>query len=253
MNKIIYSVDSEFRDINLYPKPSKFSINIDINTPFITDVVLSSIEIPNTFYTYTPDRDNVSFIITTYDDIKISINIPSGSYTSDLMLNCIQESFEHIEKNKNITQTFKISFNEISSKVTISSNHNFSLDFTNNTIYSSLGKTLGFINNIYTENNTYTSESILNVIGEQYVYLLINNWGSVYMSNTKKIIAFAKIILNQQKTYVVYYNSVNFITKNYIFKLPEKIQTLNISLIDKYGNLLEMNQNFSFTLELTHI
>ena len=252
MDKIIYSIDSEFRDITLYPNPANFTINFDKYLPYITDISLSSVEIPNTFYTYTKKRDNVSFIITTFNGIKISINIPDGSYTSDIMLNCIQEAFEHLEKNKTITQNFKITFNEISSKVTISSEHNFSLDFTNTTKYTSLGKTLGFTENIYTDNNSYISESILDVIGEQYIYLLINNWGSVYMCNSSKIIAFAKIILNQQKTYVVYYDNNNFITKNYKFQIPEKITKVNISLLDKYGNLIEMNQNFSFTLELSH-
>lgn len=251
-NKIIYSIDSEFRDITLYPNPTNFTIIFDKNLPYITEITLSSIEFPNTFYTYTQKRDNISFIITTYNGIKISISIPDGSYTSDMLLNCIQEAFEHLEKNSLITQCFKITFNEISSKVTISSEHKFNIDFTNTGQYASLGKTLGFMNNIYNDNNSYVSENILNVIGEQYIYLLIENWGSIYMCNNTKKIAFAKIILNQQKTYIVYQNNSNFIAKNHKFQIPEKITKINVLLLDKYGNLLEMNQNFSFTLELSH-
>ena len=42
-----------------------------------------------------------------------------------------------------------------------------------------------YLNDEYSGSNTYTSENILNVIGEQYVYLMVNNWGGVQVYDIK--------------------------------------------------------------------
>lgn len=248
MNKIILSIDSEFRNTALYTNPSYFVYESENNIIDIKEIKLSSIELPNTFYTFSENRKNTSFNIITFDEKKVNIKILNGSYTSDLMLNYIQNIFDNLKKTNILTQEIKIYFNEINSIVTFTSDKDFKIDFENNSIYPSLGKHLGFNEIKYSGSNTYVGESILNVIGEQYLYLTINNWGTIQTNNTFK--AFAKIILNQQKTYMVYDNTSNFISKSFCFRIPEKIKKLKISIIDKYGNIVEMNQNFSLTLEI---
>lgn len=248
MNKTILSIDSEFRNKEIYINPSYFIYESDKTITDIKEIKLTSIEIPNTFYTFTENRKNTSFTITTFDNKKLNIKILNGSYTSDLMLNYIQNIFDNLKKTNETTQDFKIFFNEINSIVTFSSDKNFNIDFENNSDYPSLGNHLGFNKIKYTNSNTYIGESILNVIGEQYLYLTINNWGTIQTNSSLK--AFAKIILNQQKTYMVYDNTSNFISKSFCFRIPEQIKKLKISIIDKYGNIVEMNQNFSLTFEL---
>ena len=113
MNKTILSIDSEFRSTELYSNSSYFIYESDKIIEAVKEIKLSSIEIPNTFYTFTETRKNTSFTITTFDKTKINIKILNGSYTSDLMLNYIQNIFDNLKKTNATTQEFKIYFNEI--------------------------------------------------------------------------------------------------------------------------------------------
>jgi hypothetical protein len=253
MDTIIMSIDSEFRNKDIYPNSSNFAFEFEECLLNITKVSLSSIEFPNTFYTFTEKRDNISFTITTALNEVLKISLVEGSYTSDLLLNYIQTAFEKLNTDGLTTQTFAIEFNEITSRVTIVSDNTFSLDFNNKTEYQCLGCHLGFTKKIYNGATSYTGEIILNIIGEQYVYLLINEWGDLKAANIKNTSAFAKILLTQQKTFIIYDDRSNFITKEINFKIPEKIRKIRISLVDKYGNLIEMNQDFSLTLEFIKI
>jgi hypothetical protein len=247
------SIDSEFRNKNIYPNSSNFAFEFEECLLNITKVSLSSFEFPNTFYTFTEKRDNVSFTVTTAINEVLKITLVEGSYTSDLLLNYIQTAFDKLNTDGLTIQIFSIQFNEITSKVSITSNNIFTIDFTNGTEYPCLGCNLGFTKYIYTGLDIYTGEIILNIIGEQYVYLLINEWGDLKAANIKNTNAFAKILLTQQKTFIIYDDRSNFITKEYNFKIPEKIRKIRLSLVDKYGNDLIMNQDYSLTLEFIKI
>jgi hypothetical protein len=254
METIILSIDSEFRDKELYPISSQFTYNFQNDLVNISQISLSSIEFPNTYYTFTNTRNNDTLKIITNANEVLRLSLLDGSYTSDLLLNYIQNAFNQFLSDGMTEQKFTIGFNEITSKITISSDMHFTLDFTNTTNYPSFGYYLGFTSQkIYSNNLTYTADTILNSIGEQYIYLLINNWGEVKACNMADTSIFAKILLTQQKTFVIYDDRSNFITKEHNFKIPQRISSLNISLIDKYGNLLKMNQDFSLTLEFKKV
>jgi hypothetical protein len=258
MENIIVSIDSEFRNKDLYPNASNFIYDFREYLVNIRSICLSSIEFPNTFYTFTEKRDNISFKIKDISNNIFKIELIEGSYTSDFLLNYVQDAFNKLNSSNLTTQKFLISFNEISSKVTISSDLNFELSFGNTTKYISLGRHMGYLNDEYSGSNTYTSENILNVIGEQYVYLMVNNWGGVQVYDIKDNSAyikyvFAKILLTQQKTYIIFDGQSNLITKEYTFRSLEKIKALKISIVDKYGEPIDMNQDFSLTLEFKKI
>jgi len=147
-----------------------------------------------------------------------------------------------------------LTFNEISSCCNISNgSEKLNINFTNTTKYPSLGYMLGFRKNIYTCNNNYTSESVVNIVGDDYIFLRINDYGIIYNDNlTYKLLA--KIIINKNKGTTIFDNQANFLSKEYIFKKPVNISTLKIELYDSYGNLLCMDgQDFSATLEVGKI
>jgi hypothetical protein len=258
MENIIVSIDSEFRNKELYPNASNFVYDFKEFLVNIRTISLSSIEFPNTFYTFTEKRDNISFKIKDISNNIFKIELIEGSYTSDFLLNYVQDAFNKLISTNLTTQKFFISFNEISSKVTISSDLNFELYLGNTTKYTCLGRHMGYLNDEYSGSNTYTSENILNVIGEQYVYLMINNWGGVQVydikdNNSYIKCVFAKILLTQQKTYIIFDGQSNLITKEYTFRGLEKIKAVKISIVDKYGCPIDMNQDFSLTLEFKKI
>jgi hypothetical protein len=103
---------------------------------------------------------------------------------------------------------------------------------------------LGFRKKIYTNNNFYISESILNVIGDNYLFLKINNYGNIF--HTKGYYKYiSKIILDNNK------NSICFGVNNntFKFKKPKKIKNLSFEIVDKFGYKVSLNKiNFSFTL-----
>ena len=139
MDNIVISLDTKFRNTQLYPNPAQFTFEFQDSIKNVGYISLSSIEFPNTFYTFTRKRGNTTFFIKTYYDEIIEIIILDGSYTSDLILNHIQDIFDNLIVNNITTQQFIISFNEITSRVSIKSTKPFDLDFENSSIYESLG------------------------------------------------------------------------------------------------------------------
>jgi len=250
MENQLINIDSRFRDKSIYKESSSFKINIE-KIKFVKYIKLSSIEIPNTFYIFTKKKDNISFIIT-INKTDHPIIIEEGSYTIDLLFNYIQILFNNL--NNSHGYNLMLTFNEISSCCNISNgSEKLNINFTNTTKYPSLGYMLGFRKNIYTCNNNYTSESVVNIVGDDYIFLRINDYGIIYNDNlTYKLLA--KIIINKNKGTTIFDNQANFLSKEYIFKKPVNISTLKIELYDSYGNLLCMDgQDFSATLEVGKI
>lgn len=254
MENQLINIDSQFRDTNAFTNAGKFRFKLNDTIKNISYVRLSSIEFPNIYYNYTRQKDNISFGIT-IDGITHLITILEGSYTVDLMLTLIQSLFDNLNSNTGNTYNFQIKFNQITSKVTLLNNANFSINFINSGQYHSLGYSLGFRNNIYTDAMSYTASSILNVSGDNYIYIKVNDYGVFRTNNNNGTInILAKIILGGNKTSIIFDNESNFLSKNYIFKQPVNMLTFDIELLDYNGNTLDMQgQDFSFTLEVGNI
>ena len=248
METQLINVDSKFRNASIYNNPAKFKFDMDRNIKNVKSIRVSSIELPNIFYVFSKKKNNISFFIT-YNIVQIPIVIEEGSYTSDLLLFTIQTILNCI--NDVHGSSFSITFDEIKSKVIIKNKLPFALDFSNDGFYDNLGNMLGFVHNNYTSNTLYMGESVMNVVGDNYIFLKVNNYGLIYNSvaNTNVL---AKIILNKNKGSVVFDNAANFLTKEYIFRDPVNIFSLNIELIDSKGRCIDMlHQNFSMTFEIT--
>lgn len=248
MENQLINVDSRFRDKGLYKTPGKFVYMLEDVIRNVSYVRLSSIEIPNIFYTFTSARRNTSFDIIV-GSVRHTIQILEGSYTSDLMLGYLMAKLE--ELNTVYHYSFSITFNEITSCVTIKNgSQSFSLDFTNSGPYDSLGRHLGFNNAFYSGAKEYVAESVLNVIGDQYVYIRVNDYGVLHNRVANKRIL-AKVILHSNKTYVVYDSEANFVSKSYTFPQPVNIERLDIEILDPLGNVIDMKgQEVSMTFEV---
>ena len=136
-----------------------------------------------------------------------------------------------------------------------------SSSFTNNIIninsfnYPSIGYYLGYrlVNNSFVLSPslsgvtmTLTATKNFNVLGEDYIFLRINDWGSFDFFN--KVIL-SKIFLRSDLTTSNKTN--NYTNKEYVFRQLTNINRLDIELIDYLGNTVELNGiDFSFTLAL---
>ena len=259
MENIIINIDSSFRDEEVYSNSGKFTYKLNENIKNCKYIRLSSIEIPNLFYTFTSNRNNISFIIEV-NSISYNININEGNYNSDTILESLTKSLKAIPNND-----FNINLNYINGLINITNNQIFTINFSNNnSTYKSLGYHLGFRNKNYTSivsQTIYsiTSEAQLDVIGDHYIFLKINNYGIIHndysynkynnIQGDKNILA--KIILQNMKFMQNFDNGSNYLSKSYIFRQPINLNRFDIELIDMKGNTVNMmSMNYSLTLEI---
>ena len=289
MENILLNVDSRFRMKDKYPNSAKFSYRVSEKIKNCKYIRVSSIEFPNLYWTFNYILKSNTFFNVAKGSFKFPTTIiPNGYYDSSSILTQIQSQLDKLNTPStstfNLIQAFNIKFNYDNGLVSIINSSPFSIDFSNkNPIYPSLGYLLGF-----REKDIYTSipdingplnslgqpvqhiiigNTPLEMTGDTYIFLKVNDYGvikhdfksiSLYNKNgyleTTNIQGnenmLAKIILTSNKTNEVFDNGANFVTKSYTFRQPTNIQTLEIELLDPYGQIIQMGYlDFSVTLE----
>jgi len=277
MDNIIINIDSRFRNKQIYNNAGKFTYQLSEKIKNCKYVRLSSFEFPNLYFTFTEKKNNISFKLIC-NSKEYVVTITEGYYASDTLLLEIQEQFD--KANIYMQTEFKILFNYNNGFCTIENGTAyFRVEFSNYpSRYPSLGYQLGFRKDNYLSSTAVVSgeaiysiitESQLDTIGEQYLFLKLNDYGIIFhdyediitKDSSGEIIlrekyvgdknVFAKIILNTNKAEQVFDNGSNFLTKSYIFRQPIDLDRFNISLSDPRGNIIDMvHMDFSLTLEI---
>ena len=264
MENIIVNIDSDFRDKKKYPNPGFFTYNFSDKIKNITYIRLSSIELPSIFYTFTASNNNITFTVVFGSNTQ-DIVIEEGNYDSAIIVSEIQSKFDVI--NENYGTAFRITWDIINYKITITNTTAFTLIFNNDDEHRSLGDRLGYTldNNSYLASNQYTkydttsnlnlyfwtANTVLDITKDDYLFLRINDYGVIY-NDVRPNGLLAKVILYEEQFVVD--TGANFLTKSYLFKQPTTLNKLEIELVDKRGKTVDMNLiNFSFTLELGQI
>lgn len=259
MENQLINIDSRFRNKISYPNPAKFTYFLSEKIKNIVYIRLSSIELPNLYFTFSESKKNNFFKII-LDNKTYDIIIKKGFYNSGQLLNSIQEELSKLPKR------ITIECDLVNGFVSLNCISPFVIDFTNTGCYPSLGYHLGFRNNncesshnvVGIISNYYvTGIAPLNVIGDNYVFLNVNNYGKIHNpknfdGHNREVIYnyLGKIILNVNKTEQVFDNH-NLITKEYNFKQPIDIGHFDIELLDPLNNTINMETiDFSLTLEL---
>lgn len=271
MDNIIINIDSQFRNRIKYPNSSFFVYTLAERIKNCKYIRLSSIEIPNLFFSFTKAKKNVSFKIT-IKGIETTVLIEEGMYNSDQLLNAIQDKFDVINTAQATNLT--VSLDYVTGFVTFKAGADqFIVNFENSDQrLLSLGYYIGFRKTNYTSNlvsgvHTLTTESQLNCNGYQYIFLRVNDYGVIVhdfeeasnalepLDRTKKYQSnkniLAKVVLSNPKGYQVFDNSANFLTKAYVFRQPTDLSKLELELIDPFGDRVEMlKMEYSITLEI---
>lgn len=280
----LISIDSRFRfpynDPTDLKETFNFSNTNSTNFMFklrepIKNVIslrLSSVEIPNSFYTFSLKRGNISFEMI-YNNISELIEINPGNWTSDDNTNpnsilyqvqtAINEKFnttifrvEYInpstEKIRITNSTFSTTTPETSPLFSI----NFRVNDNSHAADFGLGYNLGFRQSAYFNSNTINAEAILNTIDTNYLFLTLDPDWKVIEHETPdrtQLYSFAKIVIDQPKFATVYDNQ-NTLTKEYFLKQPTNIHNIPIRVSDPYDQDVDLNGlDFSFTLELREV
>jgi hypothetical protein len=282
LRKRILNIDSRFRN-NPLSAPTNFSFKLDHKYKNIIRLRVASIEIPNMFYVFSNIKSNTSFLIKAYDITgcpqEALITIPEGNYNSQELVTIIQDLLDTNFKNPYgifiiislNTNTAKITFTNIGvSAFPVTSSMTtptdppkpFILDFLTNKNYKNrthnfgLGYNLGFRQKIYKTSNTFiTSEGCIDVVGDTYMFLSVNDLHTVEQkTSTNYLQCLAKIIIREEKYSVIYDDGGTLLSNEIIFPSPTDLSILNIQLLDPYGDIIDLcNMNFSFSLEITEV
>jgi len=232
----------------------------------VKSVKITSLEFPNTFYTFSAARGNTQFttnITGLYGDRTWTL--PDGNYTIQEVVSTFNTLITAGSGN------FQLKYNSNTNKVSFTStNSNFSLRFklqTTGPYGNGIGYNLGFLQTYYNStsptyswdgtNASYTAETVPDVVQDPYVYVVMNDYNllnhPVYGQTT--IQAFGKITLQTGKNTIVYDNNyTNSTSKIYHFPQPTNVTKFEIKFIDSYGNVLDLNgAHVSITLELEEV
>jgi hypothetical protein len=238
----------------------------------VISVRLSSIEIPNSFYTFSAIRGNISFEMT-YNNVTELIQINPGNWKSinNTEQTSILYQVETAINEKFNTTLFRVEYinpstgkiritNSTFSTTTPETSSPFSINFRINNSRAAdfgLGYNLGFRQSAYFNTNTINAEAILNTIDTNYLFLTLDPDWKVIEHETPdrtQLFSFAKVVIDQPKFDVVYDNGQNTLTKEYFLKQPTNIHTIPVRVSDPYDQDIDLNGlDFSFTLELTEV
>jgi hypothetical protein len=261
----VINIDSRFRD-DLTTLSTNFQYRLPVPIKNSSAMRISSLEIPNTWYTISCTKyNNGHFYITYYDGTAnpepIQVKFEDGNYEDAETFSSILESrFEEIFGAGIFTVILSLTNGKITIKLTNPTpTQTFTLDFTapNTTrpFQNGIGYNLGFRKMVYSGKQSYTAEAIFNMTESPYIFLSVGGHNIIeHKTFDGKLSAFAKVIVDVPKFSFIFDNGSNTVTKEYIFPQPTNIVLLKISLFDLYENILELNGfDFSITIEIDEI
>ena len=240
-------------------------------------IKLSSLEIPNIFANFSSTRGNTSFQVKTAGDFDSNysiaeINKPVNDIQKPLYIQTPAQLASRIEtalktcgvlNAESFTCTLDSGHIQIKNSSTTAYTFNFEYTGQDNPLFDSLGVEMGFD---VKDSSTYTNV-VLNTNGitgifsptmetDDYFYLKINDYDTVTPQsiNDSFFTVFAKIPITVSKGNLIVDNdSTNSTTKTYRFLQPTNIQYLEIQLLDRAGQELTFDGNFSMTLEVDEV
>lgn len=275
------NIDSRFRD-NYYSSPStNFNVVLPMIFTKVVSMQLTAIELPSTFYTVSKQYGNNFFTLTVNGQTAV-VDVPDGNYSQTTIYQIIQQQvnnlktldpdFENVIVTCNLINAASgtgqtiIGFNgKQQENATLEVNFQadrFGIEDLNTPLPLKFGWVLGFRNGIYVNNINYVSESLLDVTGPRYFYLVVddynnsvtNNFYSAFNSSILNKNILARISLQSLPFNILEQSNLNLVTISRDYFGPVNLQNLNIQLLDEYGRVVDLNyMDFSFCVNLTSI
>jgi hypothetical protein len=281
------NIDTRFRDNYSTTTSTNFSFQLPFTINNVLSMLLTEIEIPNSFYIISKQYGNNVFSISAGNERIIYI-IPDGNYRpQDLItyLNnyAVNNGYTNLTNPLLYYITFALNIfgngggnTSGSGQVIIGVSPlysgtdpflftvNFNIDINGNLdegtpLRMKLGWLLGFREGIYENSYSYVSEGMIDLYGPRYFYLGINDYnnnvnndfyGAFNSSYLNKNIL-ARINLPNNDMFNIYSWSVdrNLLSYPRQYFGPVNIQRLGIQLLDEYGRPIYLNNmDFSFSL-----
>lgn len=244
----------------------------------VVSMRLASIEVPNAWYTFSSAKKTNSFQIILDNAGIISeytITIPDGNYDSNSLMDYLNNNFFYLSSTTTDLIYIQYSIDEYNFKSKfelvglyppslsfslIFENNDFKCNYNRQNCKSTFGWIIGFRLPKYEDITSFIySEALFDGAGTKYVYLAVNDYQ--YNTNPYNIICFSDSILDKNilakipmvngKLSMVMDDIDCPLIKIRKYNGPVNIRNLHISLIDEYGDIVDLNlMDFSFTLEV---
>lgn len=253
-NFVSLSFNTFFRD-----ETSVSSTDCFFSLPYqlknVVSMKLLSIELPETIYLLSNEKLTNRIIIKEYETgIEGEIIVPEGCYNATTISGAVTSA---INTQLGTGNRFSVSIDPISGRCTIANNTNaFDMNFVTNC--RNLGWILGYRKLNYIGLKTYLSEGLFNGTPLDYVYFVLNDY---QLSNSTNVIAiFKDSYIEKHILAKIPYSNTNFqtlfdggekvISPRRSYFGPVDINKMSIRLLDKYGQLVDLNMmDYSFTIE----
>ena len=205
------------------------------------------------------------------------IVIPDGNYDNDSFITCLNNKIILAGNEfQYITFVININNNNGSGQMMVGIDPNapqdlqfelnfqadrFGYDDRSTPLPLKLGWIMGFRNGIYTNNQNYVSEGIVDLVGPRYFYLVVddfnnnNNNGLFYSAFNSSLLnknIIARISLQSGLFKILLEDGLNIISSSREYFGPVNINNFQIQLLDEYGRIVDLNyMDLSFCLTLT--
>jgi len=274
--KKIVHMNTKFRD-NYYTTPSsdfKYKFPLPINNTL--SIRLRSIDVPNTWYTFSSRFGNNKMIIETEMGRRalckhsiFEIIIPDGNYDAIQLSNYINNTYLYQSGVQNELNYLKMSVSETSLRTKFEIvgkppvRFKYTLKFMLpgiKTVMYGMGWLLGFRMAEYKNlDREFESEGLFDAGGDRYLYISLDDYNKsrndnniIFLDNTfidKDIIG--KMYLHDGKFHInIDDNDGDSNLKKREFMGPVDINKIHLRLLDQYGNKIFLNNmDWSFSLE----
>jgi len=256
------NMNSCFRSNYFQSNSSDFQYIIPSEIKNVVSMRLVSIEMPKSWYLISKNNKNNIFeiMVTMIHEGNIesethNIEIPEGNYNATTLEDFLNKTYFYQSQKDNLLKFICFSIHPYSNKTTfeiLNDNVNISLTFSdeyNDNPLITFGWLCGFrMTNYLNVVKSVTSEGIFDNGSESYIYVVINDYQ--YNTNHMNIVGFDKSVLNENviakvllrnanSSFIL--NDTNPLAQMREYNGPVNISKLHIKLIDKFGNIINLN------------
>ena len=248
-------VDS--RDRNPGQTPAKYTVTLPKVYENVYSVALRSAEMPFSWYTFTSEKQNISFEVTYNGGTPTKITIDEGNYTS---ASFVAELTSKLNTAFGVG-AFTLTYSDTTLKVTFVGLQDFTFTFPDSIKRSSwwgLGYFMGFLNKSYTSvAKTLSSDTVLQLNITNYILMELDFINKEDETSADSRLSgnvdgcFAKITMPVGPGGYVFFREVGFPMNRSVLSPPlSQVKSLSVKFRDHYGTLIDFNNvDHSFTLE----
>lgn len=263
------SIDSRFAD-QYYHGTSDFMIKLPSSMRNVMRIALSSVELQEVAYVFSAAAGNTSFTIN-----GISYSIPDGNYTPQQLASAVNTDLSGVGLDcsyNSITNRFQFTAGAGKGPFTMllfgSTDPSGSCvsgcpntDISKRKRYWGIGYNMGFRDQYIGVPSAKTVVACQSPQTAAPAYYLVQLRCPDMMENTlhrtesgSSVQALGKIVLRNGAYALQTDDAGNLLRKENVFQSPTQIATLRISLVDAYGNLVEMgDMDWSLTFEIMEV